>query len=89
MAKLVRIRGSGRASVLVNDRLKAAKLVDKPHCMDARIFNENLVGMEMQNVKMLLTKPSYVGFVVVELSKLDMLNYLLPSFHFFILITFT
>ena len=66
---------------LVNDRVKAAKLVDKPHCLDARIFNEKLVGIEMQKVKILLTKPSYVGFVVVELSKLHMLKYAIPTYH--------
>ena len=65
----------------VNDRVKAAKLVDKPHCLDARLFNEKLVGIEMQKVKMLLTKPSYVGFVVLELSKLHMLKYALPTYH--------
>ena len=57
---------------LGNDRGKSAKLLDKPLCLDARIFNEKLVGIEMQKVKLLLTKPSYVGFVVLELSKLHM-----------------
>ena len=66
---------------LVNDRVKAAKLVDKPHCLDARIFNEKLVRIEMQKVKMLLPKPSYVGFVVLELSKLQMLKYAIPAYH--------
>ena len=56
-------------------------MVDKPHCLDARLFNEKLVGIEMQKVKMLLTKPSYVGFVVLELSKLHMLKYALPTYH--------
>ena len=63
---------------LVKDRVKGAKLVDKPHCPDARIFNEKLVGIEMQKVKLLLTKPSYVGFVVLEFSKLHMLKYAIP-----------
>ena len=66
---------------LVNDRLKAAKLVDKPHCTDARIFKEKLVGLEMQKVKLLRTKPSYVGFVILELSKLHMLKYVIPTYH--------
>ena len=30
---------------LGNDRVKAGKLVDNPHCLDARIFNEMLVGI--------------------------------------------
>ena len=65
---------------LVNDRVKAAKLVDKPHCLDARLFNEKLVGIEMQKVKMLLTKPSYVGFVVLELSKFHIIKYAIPTY---------
>ena len=72
---------------LVNDRVKAAKVVAKPNCLDARLFNEKLVGIEMQKVKMLLTKPSYVGFVVLELSKLHMLKYALPTYHPIITIT--
>ena len=79
MAKLVRIRGSRRTSILVNDRLKAAKLVDKAHSLDARIFNEKLVGIEMQKVHMILSKPSYFGFFVLELSKLHMLEYVYPT----------
>ena len=66
---------------LVNDRVKAAKLLDKHHYLDARLFNEKLVGIEMQKVKMLLTKPSYVGFVVLELSKPRMLEYAIPTYH--------
>ena len=59
---------------LVNDVQKAAKLIDKPHCLDVSIFDDNLVGIEMRKVKLLLTKPSYVGFAVLELSKLHMLR---------------
>jgi len=57
---------------LGNDRVEAGKLLDKPHCIDVRIFDENLVGVELRKVKMMLTKPSYVGFAVLELSKLHM-----------------
>ena len=54
---------------LVNDIQKAGKLIDKPHCKNIPIFDENLVGIEMEKVKQVLTKPSYVGFAVLELSK--------------------
>ena len=60
---------------LVNDREKAAKLLNKPNCLDVRIFDEKLVRIEMQKVKMLLNKPSYLGFTVLELSKLHMYRY--------------
>ena len=59
---------------LINDVQKAAKLLDKPHCMNVSIFDENLVGIELMKVKLLMTKPSYVGFAVLELSKLHMLR---------------
>ena len=68
---------------LINDRQKAAKLVNKPHCLDVRMFHENLLGVEMQKVKLLLTKPSYLGFVVLELSKLHMLKYAPPLLYTF------
>ena len=64
---------------LVKDRVKAAKEVDKPHCLDFRNFNEKLVCIELQMGKMLLSKSSYVGFVVLQLSNLHMLKYDIPS----------
>ena len=50
-------------------------LFDKPHCLDERIFEQNLVDIELQKVKLLLNKPSYVGFLVMELSNLLMLRF--------------
>ena len=69
---------------LINDRQKAAKLVNKPHCLDVRMFHENLLGVEMQKVKLLLTKPLYLGFVLLELSKLHMLKYAPPLLYTFL-----
>ena len=60
---------------LVTENQKAERLMDKPHCLDVRMFDERLVGIEMRKVKLLLNKPSYVGFAVLELSKLLMLRY--------------
>ena len=68
----------------VTENEKAERLIDKPHCLDVRMFDEHLVGIEMRKVKVLLNKPSYVGFAVLELSKLLMLRYsnsLLVSTH--------
>ena len=53
----------------LGDRLKAVKLAFKPHCIDVRVFDEQLLGIELRKVKLLLNKPSYVGFPVLELSK--------------------
>ena len=43
---------------LVTENEKAERLMDKPHCLDVRMFDERLLGIEMQKVKMLLKKPS-------------------------------
>ena len=59
---------------LVGDRAKAEKLAFKPHCIDVRVFDEQLLGIELRKVKLLLNKPSYVGFAVLELSKLLMMR---------------
>ena len=60
---------------LVNDEATAWKLIDKPNFMNARIFDENLLGIEMRKVKLIVNKPSYVGFAVLELSKVLMWRY--------------
>ena len=60
---------------LVTENEKAERLLDKPHCLDVRMFDERLVGDEMRKVKLLLNKPSDFGFAVLELSKLLMLRY--------------
>ena len=63
----------------VNHGQKAAKFFDKPLSQDARIFNEKLIGIEMQKMKLLLTKPSFLDLLVLELSKLHMLKYVYPT----------
>jgi len=60
---------------LVTDREEALKLLEKPHCLNASIFGENLLGIELRKVKLVVNKPSYVGFAVLELSKLLMWQY--------------
>jgi hypothetical protein len=57
---------------LITSEEKRKKLTEKPHCMGFRIFDESLVGVEMRKVKTLINKPFYVGFCVLELSKLHM-----------------
>ena len=55
----------------------------KPDLLNIRMFRENLMGLEMQKVKLLLTKPSSVGFVGLELSKPHKIRYcpfLFPDF---------
>ena len=60
---------------LITNEKKCKKLVEKPHCMGFKIFDEQLVGVEMRKIKTLINKPFYVGFSVLELSKLHMYRF--------------
>jgi hypothetical protein len=53
------------------------KLTQKVQCKDWRIFNENAAAVELIKVKQVIDKPFYVGFTVLELSKL-----LMYEFHY-------
>ena len=45
---------------LIVDENKAVKLHEKPHCIDFRMFSENLFGIEMRKTKSLINKPFHV-----------------------------
>ncbi|GBL82224.1 hypothetical protein AVEN_252410-1 [Araneus ventricosus] len=61
---------------LVNDEKKAQKLVAALTFKRFKIFDNELVGVERWIKKCLtLDKPIYVGFVILELSKLIMYNF--------------
>ena len=45
---------------LIVDEQKAVKLAEKPHCIDFRMFAENLFGVEMRKTKSLINKPFHV-----------------------------
>jgi len=60
---------------LVNTEKQSQKLISKPHCLRFQIFAEQLVGIELQKVKCMINKPTYVGFAVLELSKLHMYKF--------------
>ena len=45
---------------LIVDELKAVKLAEKPHCIDFRMFAENLFEVEMRKTKSLINKPFHV-----------------------------
>ena len=51
---------------LLTDMSKPAKLMNNPQLLNVRMFHENLMGLELQNVMLLLTNPSFVGFVVLN-----------------------
>ena len=63
---------------LVTDRKLAVKLACKPHCLDVRTFGENVLGIQLKKVHLEINKPFYVGFSVLDLSKLHMYRYAVP-----------
>lgn len=60
---------------LVSSETRALKLVAKPHFKRFEIINKELVLIEMLRSRLLLNKPIYTGFTVLELSKLFMFQY--------------
>jgi len=68
---------------LCNDMLKARRLAEKPHCIDWRVFDNQLVGVEMRKLRANINKPFQHGFCVLEWSKLKMFSfYALLKDHF-------
>ncbi len=67
---------------LVNDKKKFEELSRKPELMDVRIFEDNkgLCAVELQKLQINITKPNYVGFVILELAKLHMYRHAIISF---------
>ena len=66
-----------RSIYLCNTRRKAKRKCDDPLLKSIRIFSENLVAVEMQKPTVLISKPTAVGFSVLELSK-----YIMFDFHY-------
>ena len=69
--------------LVLNDQ-KRKSLTEKPHCLGFKIFGENLAAVEMRKIQLMINKPFYVGFSVLELSKLLMARfhyeYILPKY---------
>ena len=53
------------------------KLTRQPTYVSSKIFDENLVGVQMKKTCLFLDKPSYVGFSILEMSKT-----LMYEFHY-------
>jgi hypothetical protein len=51
------------------------KWTAKPNLKNVRIFDEDLVGVELTKLNVLINKPFYIGFVVLELAKLHMYKF--------------
>ena len=62
---------------LVNDEKRLRKLCSKPHLKTYKLLNPNLAAVHLNRVKVILNRPIFVGFTVLDHSKL-----LMFSFHY-------
>ena len=62
--------------IIKRDR-KRLSILQKPNCKGFKIFDENLIGVNLAKFKLKINKPTYVGFAVLEISK-----HLMYTFHY-------
>ena len=60
---------------LVNNEKTMKKLCAKPSFKSFKIFNEHLTAVHMSQPSILLNRPAYVGFVVLDVSKILMYRF--------------
>ena len=65
---------------LVTKENEAIKLTSKPQYQDFRKFHDSLFGIMMKKIRVKLDKPVFIGFAVLELSKLLMMEFLYDYF---------
>ena len=69
---------------LVSDKKTYQKIVNKPNFISQKIFDKNFIAVHCAKKVLTLNKPIYVGFCILELSKLLMYrihyNYVLQTF---------
>ena len=69
---------------LVNDLKEYLKCVSKPNFISQKIFDKNCIAVHKIKTVLTLNKPIFVGFCILELSKL-----LMYKFHYdYVLDTF-
>lgn len=56
-------------------RITAQELIARPNYQSSTIFTENLVGIQMKPERIVLDKPIYIGFSVLEISKRYMYDF--------------
>lgn len=70
---------------IVTSQKRMSKVLKKPHFERAVTFRDNLVACSVRRTKILLNKPIYIGFSVLDLSKLHMYdfhyNYMKPKYN--------
>lgn len=60
---------------LVSSWKSARKYISRPEFKSVTIFDENLVAIELKKTNLILNKPIYIGFTVLELSKKFMYDF--------------
>ena len=70
---------------LINDKKKYLKIVNKPNFVSQKIIDKNFVDAQFKKKLLTLNKPIYIGFCILELSKLYMCkfhyDYVLNTFN--------
>ena len=61
---------------LINDKRKHQKIVNRPNFVSQKIIDKNFVAVHCPKKVLTLNKPIYIGFYILELSKL-----LIYKFH--------
>ena len=78
---------------LINDSKEYLKYVSKPNFISQKIFDKNFIAVHQIKTVLTLNKPIYVGFCILELSKLFMYkfhyDYVLNTFNAKLLFTET
>ena len=54
---------------------KAKRLISKPTLEQCKIYEENLVAVQLKRNKVTLNKPRYIGMSVLEISKILMYDF--------------
>ena len=60
---------------LVNNERRLHKLTKKPGFKSFKIFNQDLASIELVKQKLVLNRPIYVGFAILDLSKVLMYDF--------------
>jgi hypothetical protein len=59
----------------LDKRIGAEVLIARPNFKNVSVFDENLVAIQMNKVKVFYNKPIYVGFTILDLSKTVMYDF--------------
>jgi len=60
---------------LVNTKRRMQKLCAKPNFQSFKIFNHDLVAVNLKKTNLVFNKPTYVGFSILDISKLFMYRF--------------